>query len=185
MTLSDIPRFSLLFKLIFIFDSFFLSFVYPSKLRLNVGVLLMTNSTFPVDLRRVGPAIDMGVEEVKTRYDIEFNTVVANYSVWCERARYIAPGYLMDMYYYQNISVFVGPACSYAVETSARVAEYLRVPLVTGLGDLVIRNPGEDDMFKTTAILSYNIRKLSGKFYLFTVQPVLSKRPRETLKLLA
>ena len=166
MTYLELPRFSLLLKLIFVFEIFFLSFVYPARLRLNVGVLLMTNSTFPVDLRRVGPAIDMGVEEVKTRYDIEFNTVVANYSVWCERARYIAAGYLMDMYYYQNISVFVGPACSYAVETSARVAEYLRVPLVTGLGDLVIRNPEEDDMFKTTTVLSYNIRKLSGGLFI-------------------
>ena len=162
MTQSHLPQFSLLLKVIFLLEVFNFSFVCPAKLSLNVGVLLMTNSTFPVDLRRVGPAIDMGVEEVRKRYDIEFNTVVANYSVWCERARYIAPGYLMDMYYYQNITVFVGPACSYAVETSARVAEYLRVPLVTGLGDLVIRTPEQDDMFKTTAILSYNIRKLSG-----------------------
>ena len=141
----------------------YIIFAQSVKLNLNVGVLLMTNSTFPVDLRRVGPAIDMGVEEVRRRYDIQFNTVVANYSVWCQRARYIAPGYLGDMYYKQNISVFVGPACSYAVETSARIAEYLRVPLVTGLGDLVIRKPMQEDMFETTAILSYNIRKLSGR----------------------
>ena len=141
----------------------YIIFAQSVKLNLNVGVLLMTNSTFPVDLRRVGPAIDMGVEEVRRRYDIQFNTVVANYSVWCQRARYIAPGYLGDMYYKQNISVFVGPACSYAVETSARIAEYLRVPLVTGLGDLVIRKPMQEDLFETTAILSYNIRKLSGR----------------------
>ena len=143
----------------------YFSCVASASLTINVGVLLMTNSTFPVDLRRIGPAIDMGIEEVERRYDIRLNKVVANYSVWCERARYIAPGYLSDMYYKQNINVFIGPACSYAVETSARIAEYLRVPLVTGLGDLVIRKPKEEDMFQTTAILSYNIRKLSGKPY--------------------
>lgn len=167
MTQSHLSVLSFLLKVLFLIKVFNLPVAHQAKLRLNVGVLLMTNSTFPVDLRRVGPAIDMGVEEVRGRYDIEFNTVVANYSVWCERARYIAPGYLMDMYFYQNITAFIGPACSYAVETSARVAEYLRVPLVTGLGDLVIRKPEQEDMFQTTAILSYNIRKLSGKIFIY------------------
>ena len=159
------------------------------SLTLNVGVLLMTNSTFPVDLRRVGPAIDMGVEEVERRYGIHFQTVVANYSVWCERARYIAPGYLSDMFYHQNISVFIGPACSYAVETSARMAEYLRVPLVTGLGDLVIRKPDEEDMFQTTAILSYNIRKLSGKYIVRNAIRIVIQmrkvRPKNSLRIRA
>ena len=129
----------------------------------KVGILLMTNSTFPVDLPHVGPAIDKGVEDVESIYGIRFETIFANYSVWCDIARYTAQGFLADMFYRDNVRAFVGPACSYAVETAGRMAEYLRVPMVTGLGDLVTREPAENDMFKTTVILSYNSRKLSGK----------------------
>lgn len=136
--------------------------VAEHNVTVKVGVLLMTSSTFPVDLARVGPAIDKGIEEVRTRYGINFDSVVANYSVWCTRARYTSPGFLADLYYRQNVRAFIGPACSYAVQSSGRLAEYLRVPMVTGLGDLTERNPSEDDMFETTIILSYNIRKLSG-----------------------
>ena len=149
--------------LVLLINIFSFSPIASTKFDVNVGLLLITNSSFPVDLRRVGSAIDMGVEEVRKRFDIHFNIVLANYSVTCQTARYIAPGHLADLYYKENIDVFLGPACSYAVETSGRIAEYLRVPLVTGLGDLVVRSPVQDDMFKTTAILSYNIRKLSGK----------------------
>ena len=133
-----------------------------NNVTIKVGVLLMTNSTFPVDLPRVGPAIDKGIEEVRIRYGINFVPVVRNYSVWCTRARYTSPGYLADLYYKDDVRAFIGPACSYAVQSSGRLAEYLRVPMVTGLGDLTERNPSEDDMFETTIILSYNIRKLSG-----------------------
>jgi hypothetical protein len=133
-----------------------------SNVTIKVGVLLMTNSTFPVDLPRVGPAIDKGIDEVRNRFGINFDPVVRNYSVWCTKARYTSPGYLADMFYKENVRAFIGPACSYAVQSSGRLAEYLRVPMVTGLGDLTERNPSEDDMFETTTILSYNIRKLSG-----------------------
>jgi len=129
----------------------------------KVGVLLMTNSTFPVDLPHLGPAIDMGVEEVYARYGIRLETVMRNYSVWCYKARYEAPGNMVDLYYNHGVRAFIGPACSYAVETAGRMAEYLRVPMLTGLGDLVKRNSVEKDIFETTVILSYNINKLSGK----------------------
>ncbi|XP_053378037.1 atrial natriuretic peptide receptor 1-like [Mercenaria mercenaria] len=132
-----------------------------SNATIKVGVLLMTNSTFPVDLPRIGPAIDKGIEDVRSRYGINFDPIIANYSVWCTKARYTAPGFLADLYYKQDVRAFIGPACSYAVQSSGRLAEYLRVPLVTGLGDLTERNLAEDDMFETTIILSYNIRKIS------------------------
>lgn len=127
---------------------------------------MMTMSTFPVDLPRIGPAIDKGIEEVRARYGITFEPIIANYSVWCTTARYTSLGYMADLYYEQNVRAFIGPACSYAVQSAGRLAEYLRVPMVTGLGDLAERKPSEEDMFETTTILSYNIKKLSGNICL-------------------
>lgn len=134
-----------------------------SNFTVKVGILLMTNSTFPADLQRLGPAIDKGIEDVKNIYGITLQPHVANYSVWCYGARYMAPGFMADLYYKHDVKAFIGPACSYAVGSAGRLSEYLRVPMVTGLGDLVFRNPSELDMFQTTVILSYNVRKLSGE----------------------
>lgn len=135
-----------------------------SNVTVKVGILLMTNSTFPADLQRLGPAIDKGIEDVKTMYGVTFQPYLYNYSVWCYEARYMAPGFMADLYYKHDVRAFIGPACSYAVQSAGRLAEYLRVPMVTGLGDLVFRNPSELDMFQTTVILSYNVRKLSRKY---------------------
>jgi len=59
----------------------------------------MTYSKFPVDLARVGPAVDMGIEEVRRRYGLDFRPLTQNYSVWCDRARVEALGTLADLYY--------------------------------------------------------------------------------------
>ena len=134
-----------------------------SNVTIKVGILLLTKSEFPVDIQRVGPAIDKGIEDVQTKYGITLKPYVSNYDGWCTDARYTAPGNMAKLYYQQNVQAFIGPACSYAVETAGRLSEYLRVPMVTGLGDLVFRKPAERDMFRTTVILSYNVRKLSRK----------------------
>ena len=148
------------------FTIFMLCFGHSFELNktVKVGVLLMTNSSFPVDLPRVGPAIDMGIEEVRRRDGITLEKVVSNYSVWCDTARYTALGRLADLYFDRNVTAFIGPACSYAVQSAGRLAEYLRVPMVTGLGDLTERKPNENDMYETTVLMSYNVRKLSSKY---------------------
>lgn len=143
--------------------------VSVSNTTIKVGILLMTNSTFPADLQRLGAAVDKGIEDVQKIYGLTLQPYLANYSVWCYEARYTSPGYMSELYYMHDVRAFIGPACSYAVQSAGRLAEYLRVPMVTGLGDLVFRNPAELDMFQTTVILSYNIRKLSGKFCLLVV----------------
>ncbi|KAK3100996.1 hypothetical protein FSP39_000087 [Pinctada imbricata] len=122
----------------------------------------MTNDDFPVDLRRIGPAVDMAIEDSNNTFSVEFDKHVSNYSVFCHKAKYLALGFLADLYYRENVSAFVGPACSDAVKSAGRLAEYLRVPMVSGLGDLALRQQYPiDDMYNTTTVLSYNIEKLS------------------------
>lgn len=50
---------------------------------------------------------------------------------------------------------------------AARLAEYFSIPMATGVGDLVVRNKDNDDMYETLTILSYNIGKLSSEFIIF------------------
>lgn len=69
----------------------------------------------------------------------------------------------MELYQDKNIQAVIGPACSESIMGAARLAEYLRLPMVTGVGDLVVRQTRNDDMYETLTILSYNIGKLSGK----------------------
>lgn len=137
-----------------------------SLFRVKVGILLMTEDSFPVDVKRIMPALTIATEVAEEVYNVKLDTILSNYSVFCTKARYNALGNLADLVYLQNVSAFVGPACSYAVESAGRLAEYLRVPLVSGLGDLIRRVP-PDDMFTTTTLLSYNIEKLSSKYFIY------------------
>jgi adenine/guanine phosphoribosyltransferase-like PRPP-binding protein len=71
-------------------------------------------------------------------------------------------GHLAELYYDHNVDAVIGPGCSESITGAARLAEYLGLPIVTGVGDLVVRNTYNDDMYETLTILSYNIGKLSG-----------------------
>ena len=153
----------LLFTLPFLFA------LSAAVLQIKTGILLMTEHDFPVDLRRIGPAIDIAKNHSYDTFGIDFQTTTSNYSVFCHKAKYLALGNLAELYFRENITAFIGPACSDAVITAGKLAEYLRVPLVTGLGDLALRIPYPiDDMYNTTTVLSYNIEKLSGKYFKIT-----------------
>ena len=54
----------------------------------------------------------------------------------------------------------------YELQAAGRLAQYLELPMVTGLGDLVVRDEMDMDMYETLTVLSYNIRKLSSKFHI-------------------
>ena len=131
-----------------------------SNATIKVGVLLMTEDPAPFDLRRVGPALDIGLERAVNETGINFIFVLKDYSGSCPLQTTI--GRFAELAYDDNVSAVIGPACSHTLEASGRLAAYLGVPVVTGVGDLVLRKPG--DMYESLTILSYNIRKLSGKY---------------------
>ncbi|KAL4224613.1 Nitrogen permease regulator 2 [Mactra antiquata] len=109
-------------------------------------------------MRRVGPAIDIAMVDAKTRTGINFNVVTRNYSGVCP---YEPPvGLLSELYHHEDIKGVIGPACSQGLMSSGRLAQYLKIPMITGLGDLVIRERNVD-MFESLTILSYDLQKLS------------------------
>jgi hypothetical protein len=131
---------------------------------INVGILLMTEATEPFDLRRTGPAIEIGFEHAFSKYGIHFNPVFHNYTGYCPKEKVV--GHLTELYYLYHVQAVIGPACSSTIVAAGRLAQYLKLPMVTGLGDLVVRDPLNDDMYKSLTILSYNLWKLSCKIFI-------------------
>ena len=127
----------------------------------KIGVLLMTEAPEPFDLRRTGPALQIGFDIASSQYGINFEVVYHNYTGFCPKETAI--GHMSELYYRDNVKAIIGPACSATIVAAGRLAQYLKLPMVTGLGDLVVRDEINDDMYETLTILSYNLGKLSSK----------------------
>ena len=125
----------------------------------------MTESDKPFDMRRITPAIMIAFEKVEAELDIDIVPVLQNYTGSCP---WDAPvGRLSELYHDHNVHGVIGPACSQGLESAGRLAQYLKMPMVSGLGDLLIREPFLGDMYTTLTLLSYNLRKLSCKYYMY------------------
>lgn len=127
---------------------------------IKVGVLLMTEAVEPFDLRRVGPAIDIAFDISEKYYGIKYNPVVMNYTGFCPKQASV--GHFSELFFYHNIQAVIGPACSETLLSVGRLAQYLKTPVVSGVGDLIIRSPS--DMYTTFTRMSYNLGKFSSKY---------------------
>ncbi|XP_062586842.1 atrial natriuretic peptide receptor 1-like, partial [Saccostrea cucullata] len=126
----------------------------------KVGVLLMTSAAEPFDLRRVGPALDIAFERSKSKYGIRFTPTYHNYTGFCPKETVI--GHLSELHYVYKVNAVIGPACSATLVAAGRLAQYLKLPIVSGVGDLIIRDAADADMYTTFTRLSYNLGKLSN-----------------------
>lgn len=140
------------------------SFSLNNRTTLKFGIILMTESDKPFDMRRITPAIMIAFEKVEAELDIDIVPVLQNYTGSCP---WDAPvGRLSELYHDHNVHGVIGPACSQGLESAGRLAQYLKMPMVSGLGDLLIREPFLGDMYTTLTLLSYNLKKLSCKYYI-------------------
>lgn len=51
----------------------------------------------------------------------------------------LSPGLAADMHFRDDVIAFIGPACAFALEPVARLAAYWNTPIITGMGDQVIK----------------------------------------------
>ena len=129
---------------------------------LKFGIILMTESDKPFDLRRIAPGLSIAFEKIKTDLDITVEPVPMNYTGSCP---WDAPvGQLSELHHEYNVHGVIGPACSQGLESAGRLAQFLKIPMVTGLGDLLLREPLLGDMYRTLTILSYNPKKMSCEY---------------------
>ena len=122
----------------------------------------MTESDKPFDMRRVLPALKIAFERIEEDLDISVEPVIHNYTGSCPWDEPV--GKLSKLYHEYRVAGIIGPACSQGLESAGRLAQYLKIPIVSGLGDLLIREPFLGDMYETLTILSYNLKKLSCKY---------------------
>ena len=65
----------------------------------------------------------------------------------------------VDLYHKDNVSVLIGPGCSGDITVCGKLATYYGLPLVTGVGDLVLGK----ESYPTLTRLSYSLEKQSGR----------------------
>ena len=143
---------------------------YSRQTTIKIGVLLMTSAPEPFDMKRTVPALTIAFERARSEFGIDFDVIYHNYTGFCPKQTVV--GHLSELYYHDNVKAVIGPACSSTIVAAGRLAQYLELPMVTGLGDLVVRDLMDHDMYTTLSILSYNLQKLSSKYmfsYLYVI----------------
>lgn len=48
-----------------------------------------------------------------------------------------SPGLAADLHFKHSVIAFIGPACAFALEPVAQLADYWNTPIITGMGDQV------------------------------------------------
>ncbi|XP_052866274.1 atrial natriuretic peptide receptor 1 [Anopheles cruzii] len=116
-----------------------------------VGVLMASHLDSPFDLERCGPAIDLALELVNQSlmktHQVKLVKVQASYAS-CSGSK--SPGLAADMHFKYSVIAFIGPACAFALEPVAQLADYWNTPIITGMGD---QPPQEGELSVTSGIL--------------------------------
>ncbi|KFB35740.1 AGAP008691-PA-like protein [Anopheles sinensis] len=116
-----------------------------------VGVLMASHLDSPFDLERCGPAIDLGLElvnlELVKMHNVKLEKVMGSYAS-CSGSK--SPGLAADMHFKYSVIAFIGPACAFALEPVAQLADYWNTPIITGMGD---QPPSEGELSVTSGIL--------------------------------
>uniref|UniRef100_A0A182R7Y7 ANF_receptor domain-containing protein n=1 Tax=Anopheles funestus TaxID=62324 RepID=A0A182R7Y7_ANOFN len=104
----------------------------------HVGVLMASHLDSPFDLERCGPAIDLALDLVnqslKKIHNVRLKKVQRSYAT-CSGSK--SPGLAADLHFKKSVIAFIGPACAFALEPVAQLADYWNTPIITGMGDQV------------------------------------------------
>ncbi|KAK6184927.1 hypothetical protein SNE40_007276 [Patella caerulea] len=137
--------------------------VTESRYQATICSIVVNNTFLPYDIRRSGPAIDMAIEHVQQLYNdtIEFRYLYRDGGSVCGSS---VSGYsAAEVYYKDNVSVFIGPGCSLAVEAVAHMAAKWNIPIITPAGSAGIL--ADKTQFPTLTRLSFGMQEYAA-FYL-------------------
>ncbi len=99
----------------------------------TVVCIMAEQAELPVYFEAVKPALQLAIEEVHRRYPhLRFNLVARKDPNPCLHS--FAGALAAEEFYLRKVSVFIGPACSFALDPVARMASYWNVPIFTGGG---------------------------------------------------
>uniref|UniRef100_A0A8W7PBS2 Receptor ligand binding region domain-containing protein n=1 Tax=Anopheles coluzzii TaxID=1518534 RepID=A0A8W7PBS2_ANOCL len=119
----------------------------------HVGVLMASHLDSPFDLERCGPAIDLALELVNQSlmkvHNVRLSKVQRSYAT-CSGSK--SPGLAADLHFKHSVIAFIGPACAFALEPVAQLADYWNTPIITGMGDQPLLRPVADGDLKSKFI---------------------------------
>ncbi|ESP02581.1 hypothetical protein LOTGIDRAFT_91690, partial [Lottia gigantea] len=88
----------------------------------------------PFDIARSGPALDMALEKVRYVYNDTINFKYIYKDGGSDCVPDIAGAIAADVFHNKNVSVFIGPGCSLAVEQIGYMAARWNLPIITPVG---------------------------------------------------
>lgn len=99
-------------------------------MEVKLGVILPKEDIYPWALSKTIPAIEMAIETVSRNQLVE-NTqfLITQRDSQCSET--MGPLAAIDMYIEQNVHVFIGPVCDYAVAPIARFSPHWHIPIIT------------------------------------------------------
>ncbi|XP_076365945.1 guanylate cyclase 2G-like [Tachypleus tridentatus] len=128
---------------------------YTAKI---VTIVIHSAPKEPFSYEVVIPSVNLAVLEVKKLYPhIKFVTSYRKNYTNC--ISHTAGALAAEEYYKQGVSVFVGPGCSFALDSVARMATYWNIPVCTAAGFDAALN--DENIFKTFMRIMANTQAVS------------------------
>ena len=135
------------------------TFASGRKFSAHLVGLFVSSSELPIFHEVIKPTLEIAVEEAERRFpQIEFKITVRNGSNTCESN--IAGAYAAEEFYTKKVDVFIGPACSLALDSVARMASYWNVPIMTAGG--IGAEFANKKLYNTLTRLSFSLGMLLG-----------------------
>ena len=113
------------------FITFFSHYVIILTLEpVKLGILLPSNHTFPFSIDRVVPAIDLAIAFINRTQLLPNHVLIKNVrDSQCSET--IGPSEAIDLYVKDEVNVFIGPVCDYAVAPIARFSTSWSMPVIS------------------------------------------------------
>ncbi|CAG2251920.1 unnamed protein product [Mytilus edulis] len=123
---------------------------------------MVNGGTLPYEYRKSGPAVDIAIENIKSMYSEVFdvNYIYMDAGLKCSENGFGAIA--ADVYYNDNIDVFIGPGCSFGVDVIGRLSASWNLPVITPVGTNAVLE--DKNNFPTLTRLSYNMNTISQMY---------------------
>ncbi|KAI1289818.1 Receptor-type guanylate cyclase gcy-8 [Halotydeus destructor] len=120
--------------------------------------LFVASSELPIYQEAMEPVLQLAADEAMRRNpNLNISVKVRKGSNSCQ-ANHIA-AYAAEAYYQDGVSAFIGPACSMALDSVARMAAYWNVPLFTAGG--ISLEFANKRLYSSLTRLSFSVDRIS------------------------
>lgn len=120
----------------------------------HVVGLFAASSELPIYHDLIKPTLEMAAEEAERRFPrIKFRVSVRRGVRSCEKN--YAGALAAEEFYQRKVDVIIGPACSVALDTVARMAAYWNIPIITAGG--IGAEFSNKDLYSSLTRLSFSL----------------------------